>query len=353
MWAQIVHIAQLWAPVLVSVSVSMVVIAAVHKVLHRHYKRSPGAHTGVVGPLITFALFGAGLISTILVLPIGDTPRGQLLGLLGLLTTAAVALSSTTYLGNAMAGLMLRAIRNFRPGDSIRVGEHVGRVSVLGILHTEIQTEDRDLTTLPNIYLITHPVTVLRNSGTVVSATVSLGYDIPHQEVETHLLAAATKAGLADPFIQVVELGDYSILFRAAGFLVEIKQLLTTRSNLRKAMLDSLHSADIEIVSPRFINQRNLSPRSSTVPDNVPVPAVVTTEVSPEARIFDKADAAEAQDKIKTEVTRSEQLVADIKNKIDDSAFKEEKLELQTELQVAEKRLSSLIECANTKPDET
>ncbi|MBL4637640.1 MAG: mechanosensitive ion channel [Kofleriaceae bacterium] len=353
MWAQIVHFAELWAPVLISVSVSMVVITTVHKLLHRHYKSSPGAHTGVVGPLITFALFGAGLISTILVLPIGDTPRGQLLGLLGLLTTAAVALSSTTYLGNAMAGLMLRAIRNFRPGDSIRVGEHVGRVSVLGILHTEIQTEDRDLTTLPNIYLITHPVTVLRNSGTVVSATVSLGYDIPHQEVETHLLAAATKAGLADPFIQVVELGDYSILYRAAGFLVEIKQLLTTRSNLRKAMLDSLHSADIEIVSPRFINQRNLSPRSSTVPDKVPEPAVVTTEVSPEARIFDKADAAEAQDKIKIEVSRSEKLVADIKEKIDDSAFKEEKLELQTELQVAEKRLSALVECANTEPDET
>ncbi|MGB8329288.1 MAG: hypothetical protein WCE62_04110 [Polyangiales bacterium] len=40
-------------------------------------------------------------------LPIGDAPRGQLLSLLGLLVTAAIALSSTTLLGNAMAGIML------------------------------------------------------------------------------------------------------------------------------------------------------------------------------------------------------------------------------------------------------
>ena len=63
-------------------------------------------------------------------------------------------------------------MRNFRPGDFVRVGERLGRVTERGLFHTEIQTEDRDLTTLPNLYLVTNPVTVVRASGTIVSTTV-------------------------------------------------------------------------------------------------------------------------------------------------------------------------------------
>ena len=116
----------------------------------------------MLGPLISSALVAITLIVVALALPISEAARGQLLGLLGLLATEAIALSSTTFLGNAMAGIMLRAIGSFRAGDFVRVGEYFGRVSDKSILHTEIQTEDRDLTTLPNLYLITHPLTVVR-----------------------------------------------------------------------------------------------------------------------------------------------------------------------------------------------
>ena len=62
----------------------------------------------------------------------GDTSRGQLLALLGLALTAVIALSSTTFVANAMAGLMLRSVKSFRPGDFIRVGEQSGRVTERG-----------------------------------------------------------------------------------------------------------------------------------------------------------------------------------------------------------------------------
>ena len=60
------------------------------------------------------------------------------------------------------AGFMLRSIRNFHPGDFIVVDGHRGRVSELGLLRTEIQTERRTLTTFPNLYLVSNPVTVVR-----------------------------------------------------------------------------------------------------------------------------------------------------------------------------------------------
>ena len=68
---------------------------------------------------------------------------------------------------------MLRAINNFRLGDFIEVeGEHFGRVTEIDLFHTEIQTKDRDLLTLPNLFLITHPVKVIHASGTMIGCEI-------------------------------------------------------------------------------------------------------------------------------------------------------------------------------------
>ena len=64
------------------------------------------------------------------------------------------------------------------------------------MLRTEIQTERRNLTTFPNLYLVTNPVRVMRSSGTVISVEVSLGYDVSRHLVEKLLLEAAEE-GLA------------------------------------------------------------------------------------------------------------------------------------------------------------
>ena len=97
-----------------------------------------------------------------------------------------------------MAGFMLRGVNNFKLGDFLRVGEQFGRVTERGFFHTEIQTENRDLTTLPNIYLVSQPVTVVRSSGTVISAEVSLGYDVPVESTKRLLAQAAVDVELAD-----------------------------------------------------------------------------------------------------------------------------------------------------------
>jgi len=240
----------------------------------------------------------AGLLMMILVLPLGDSMRGQLLSLIGLLLSAAIALASTTLIGNALAGLMLRAVRGFRMGDFIKVGEHFGRVSERGLFHVEIQTEDRDLTTLPNILLATNPVSVIRTSGTVMSATVSLGYDIPHARIEALLLQAAEQADLQEPFVQVIELGDFSVIYRVAGVLTEIKGLLSARSRLRTQMLDALHEGGVEIVSPTFMNTRAITPERRFIPRRV---NGVEEENSGrfEAMIFDKAEEAESVERLK------------------------------------------------------
>lgn len=249
--------------------------------------------------LVMSALTFAGLILVVLALPISEATRGQLLSLIGILLSAAIALSSTTLLGNAMAGIMLRAVRNFRSGDFIRCEQHEGRVSERGLFHTEIQTPDRELTTVPNLFLVTHPMTVVRSSGTIVSATLSLGYDVAHDQIEAALLDAARHCDLEEPFVHVTDLGDFSVTYRIAGLLKETKRLLSVRSALRVASLDALHRAGIEIVSPNFMNTRAFDPDRQFVPKVARRAAAKLDEESNiEDLIFDKAEEAETREQL-------------------------------------------------------
>jgi small conductance mechanosensitive channel len=252
----------------------------------------------LVPQFLMVAIAVMGLLVFLLTLPFSDTTRGQVLGLAGVILTGIIAISSTTFVTNAMAGLMLRWIRHFKAGDFIEVKGLFGRITERGLFHTEIQNEERDLITLPNLYLIANPTTVVRSSGTLISASLSLGYDIDHQRIEDLLLKAAGESGLTEAFVHITELGDFSISYKISGFLTETKQLLSARSNLKKDILDVLHRAGIEIVSPNFMNQRVLPEKTTFIPPKTGTrkkpPATPTT--APETVMFDKAESAEEMD---------------------------------------------------------
>jgi hypothetical protein len=114
---------------------------------------------------------------------------------------------------------------------------------------------------------VTNPVKVVRASGTVLSANVTIGYDVPRRKVEALLLEAAQRAGLEEPFVQVVELGNFSVEYRAAGMLTEVRRIVSSRSVLRMHMLDALHEGGVEIVSPTFMYLRTQARDSEVRPD--------------------------------------------------------------------------------------
>ncbi len=268
--------------------------------------------------IMTGASFG-GLLIVILGLPIDSTTRGQLLALIGIIISAGIALSSSTILGNAMAGIMLKTLRNFHSGDFIKVGDYLGRVTERGLFHTEIQTPDRDLVTLPNLFLATTPVTVVRSSGTIVSATVSLGYDIPHTKIEELLLKAATDIGLQDAFVQVIDLGDFSVNYRVAGLLEETKKLLSYRSRLRTSVLDFLHHGGVEIVSPNFQNLRDYDPKKYFIPAPVRAKKDQPVDAAPVDVVFDKAEEAETLSALSIEQSEHEASLKDARQAVKDA----------------------------------
>ncbi|MEL6366406.1 MAG: mechanosensitive ion channel domain-containing protein [Pseudomonadota bacterium] len=255
------------------------------------------------------------LLTIILILPLPNETRGALLSLFGIVLSATIALSSTNLVGNIMAGIMLRSVGSFRLGDYIRVGEYFGRVSEMDLLHLEIQTEERDLTTIPNTYVAANPVRVMRTSGSILSVELSLGYDVSRHEIEKLLLEAASRCDLESPFVQIRALGDFSITYAIAGLLTDVKSLLSQRRALRAATIDVLHEAGVEIASPLLVNTREFSSRHGFVPPAVE--PVASNEVNSDELVFDKALKAEDLDKLRA---RREELSAQLAKAADAEA---------------------------------
>ena len=267
----------------------------------------------------------------ILVVPaIPADMRIELMKLVGIVLSATIALSSTTVIGNAMAGIMLRMISSFKPGDYITVGDYFGRISEMDLLHVEIQTEERDLTTLPNLYLARNPVRVMHKAGTVLSIELSLGYDVSRHQVETLLKEAATASELESPYVQIRHLGDFSVTYAISGLLTKVNEVIAKRRELRARTMDALHAAGIEIVSPTFMNTRSYRSEDSIIPEIDP-DAEYKVDTAPDSLVFDKAVKAES-------VARLREMLADAQAKCDEAA------QLANKVQKGDERDAALLD---------
>lgn len=279
------------------------------------------------------------LVALIAALPMDNEIRGQIISLLGVVLTAMIALASTTFVANAMAGLMLQATQPFRPGDFIETGGVFGQVTRSSLVSTRLQTETRDFANLPNLLLVTQPLTVLHREGTIIQAEISLGYDVHHATAEPLLLTAARQAGLEDPYVLVLELLDHAVVYRAAGFLKDVNSPLSARSRLRREMLDAVHGAGLEVTSPSVVAQRQQPGDSRTVPPRAVPKAVATPEKTPETRIFDSGNAAATQEALKDEIESLERQIKEQKASLKELT-EGEKVRAEGDLQRLEEALA-------------
>ena len=107
--------------------------------------------------------------------------------------------------------------------------------------------------------------------------------------------------------------------YRIAGFLPDPRRMLTVRSRLYERVLDTLHAAGIEIVSPIFLNQRSLSRGDPVVPSG----AFGSIELgdkfdttTPESLIFDKADVVERIEHLRAEKTETLSEIKELEHRL-------------------------------------
>lgn len=335
-----------WSPFLLTILFIALLYWLSRYILDRQVKRNEGG--SVLRSVILFCIALVGFIMIILAMPLSESLKGQISSLIGIVIAAVLSLGSATFFGNGLAGVLLRSINNFKPGDFIKVGDTFGRVSERGLFHTEVQTEDRDLITLPNMFLANNPVKVIRSSGTFISGVCSLGYDVHHGKVKKALIEAAENAGLEDAFVLVKELGDFSIVYQVLGLLKDAKTIISSRSRLNSAILDSLHEAGIEIVSPNFMNQRIVTD-TVFVPKKLRKSEQVVENEKVEDLIFDKAEQAESIQKSMDSKEDIEERIRELKVSLKDEKEAEIKEKINARINKYELLLERMKERIDTK----
>ncbi|MDB4151517.1 mechanosensitive ion channel family protein [Pseudomonadales bacterium] len=281
-------------PLIVSLALAVLSLSLAHYWL---LAREPnlGSEARLPRQIIMLVCTVAAIILAVIVAPLTEGTRNQILSIIGLGISAVIAFSSTSFVTNFMAAITLRVTKPFNIGDFVTVGDYFGKVSERGLFDTEIQTENRELVSIPNSLFILTPVKVTRRSGVIISSTLSLGYDIHHAKVEPLLLLAARAAELDDPYVQILSLDDFSVCYRVSGMLLDVKTLLTSRSKLNQCVLDSLHRSQIEIMSPTVTRHINQPLDKKQIPADTRL-ATAPAQSAAEDIAFDKADRAQANE---------------------------------------------------------
>ncbi len=322
----------------------LIILLLINRWIFKKFKATASTDNIARGA-ISFSLVLVGILIFILVLPIDKSLKGQILGFLGIIISAGIALSSTTVLGNLIAGVMNNSMNRFRNGDLIKIDDFHGRVTKKSIFHTEIQLEDSNFITIPNLFIASNPVKLTRKSNTVISTSVSLGYDIPRNKIEQALKDSALAAGLSDPYVYILSLGDFSVVYKIHGFLEDSSKYFSTSSLLNAMVMDKLHHEKIEIVSPTFMNQRRADEKEF-IPTQVLKQPEIKNEKTPEELVFDEAIKSgkieTKKDYLKKLDEKLENLKERLKEMTDDEEIKKAKEQIKKN-EEAKKRLERSI----------
>ncbi|MGE8420715.1 mechanosensitive ion channel family protein [Pseudomonas sp.] len=182
---------------------------------------------------------------------------------LSVLIGLMISLGASSVVGQAAAGLILTYTRTLRPGEFVRIGEHEGTVTELGMFTTSIRTGLGEVLTIPNS-MITGAVTknysrVVQGAGYVVDTVVTIGYDTPWRQVEAMLLEAAQRTAgiLQTPSPQVFQtaLSDFYPEYRLVAQAVPSEprpraELLTL---LHANIQDVFNEYGVQIMSPHYL----------------------------------------------------------------------------------------------------
>lgn len=182
---------------------------------------------------------------------------------LSVLIGLMISLGASSVVGQAAAGLILTYSRTLRAGEFVRVGEHEGTVTEVGMFNTTIRTGLGEVLTLPNS-MITGSVTknysrIVQGKGYVVDTVVTIGYDTPWRQVEAMLIEAArrTEGILESPAPQVFQtaLSDFYPEYRLVAQAIpsEPRPRAVLLSMLHANIQDVFNEYGVQIMSPHYL----------------------------------------------------------------------------------------------------
>jgi small-conductance mechanosensitive channel len=189
--------------------------------------------------------------------------------LLGVLASLAVfsliiGLAMQQTLGNIVNSFMLALDQPFEVGDRIEVEGKTGSVVSVGILSTKILTHEENLVVIPNNSLINSTViNHARGGGDGAGRRISLvqdigvSYDEDIDHVKFTILSLMRECPYIidkpEPRVLLIELGDFSKVFRMYGWVEDYTDEFVARDWLLKNVDENFKREGIEIPYPTAV----------------------------------------------------------------------------------------------------
>ncbi|MEF8783184.1 MAG: mechanosensitive ion channel domain-containing protein [Haloarculaceae archaeon] len=200
-------------------------------------------------PVAKFAVYGIGIYVVVrLLFEFSTTQLVAFSGLLG----AALGLGLKDLLADVVGGLILVAEQPYRIGDKIRIGDHYGEVTDIGIRSTVLETPDDDLVAVPN-FLFVSESTANASGGNaemlvVVEFFVDPAADVGRaRQIVEDALYTSQYVYVTDglPVTVLVEDNLYYRTIRGKAYVTDLREEFTFKSDVTARVLDAFDDEGI------------------------------------------------------------------------------------------------------------
>jgi potassium-dependent mechanosensitive channel len=169
---------------------------------------------------------------------------------------------------NFVSGLIMLFERPVRVGDTITIGEYSGTVARIRTRATTIIDWDNREIVVPNKNFITERLInwTLSDTMTRIVLPIGVSYDAdPDLVIESLIrLAKAHPAVLEEPppAALFLKFGDSALQFELRAYVAQLRDRLTTTSDLHRAIIKEFRELGIEIAFPQMdLHIRDVPPR--------------------------------------------------------------------------------------------
>lgn len=210
--------------------------------------------------IVTLMVWGLGIAIAYPYLPGSSSEAFKGLSVLfGLMLT----LGSSGVVNQAMSGLVLVYSRALRKGDFIVVNGIEGVVTEVSSLAIKMISIRNEEITIPNAVLVASPIhnysKLSHTHGTLLTAKVTIGYDVPWRQVHAMLEEAArrTPRVLKNPVPYVYQraLSDFYVEYELFVGIDGAMQRVPIQSALHATIQDVFNEHGVQIMSPHFLGQ--------------------------------------------------------------------------------------------------
>ena len=226
--------------------------AAVAQVLARRFGRLRMQIIGLV-PILRLMVWA--VATYLIVVDVFQPRETELLALLASVGLA-VGLAAQDVIRNVISGLVILFERPFRVGDMVRVGDHYGEITSIGLRSVQLHTFDDSLVTIPNSS-VTSQLVSNSNSG-ALDEMVVVSFTVPASLAVEDVKRLAWEAAACSP---------YAFLKKPITVLVEdqFNRTFLTRVTIKAYVLDvrleRVFASDIlERVKTTLVSRKLLTP---------------------------------------------------------------------------------------------